>query len=221
MSALDLLRQSSLVPTDKIAETTITIVGVGAVGSHVAECLGKIGIRRIVAIDFDVIESHNLPNQGFRLGDLGKLKVEALKSRLEQDLGMEVMALPERVDETYQVATPIVIAALDSMSARKLVWNAAKASLETQLYIDPRMGAQYGIIYAVPMADQNAVQAYEKTLFSDAEGYVAPCTEKATIYCAWVMSGYITSLVADYVAGRHLYKEIELDLALKTVSGKK
>lgn len=57
----------------------IHIVGVGSVGSTIAENLARCGIRRMTFWDFDDVESHNISNQMFRQKDLGRKKVEALK----------------------------------------------------------------------------------------------------------------------------------------------
>ncbi len=45
---------------EKLARLTFGVVGVGSVGSVVAECLARIGIQRIKLIDYDGIERHNL-----------------------------------------------------------------------------------------------------------------------------------------------------------------
>lgn len=57
----------------------IHIVGVGSVGSTIAENLARCGISRMTFWDFDDVESHNISNQMFRQKDLGRKKVEALK----------------------------------------------------------------------------------------------------------------------------------------------
>jgi len=44
----------------KIARLRFGIVGVGSVGSVVAECLARIGVQRIKLIDYDHVERHNL-----------------------------------------------------------------------------------------------------------------------------------------------------------------
>ena len=60
----------------------IHIIGVGATGSFVAMMLARMGVPVINIYDFDDVEIHNIPNQYYDTGDLGKLKAEALADKL-------------------------------------------------------------------------------------------------------------------------------------------
>lgn len=60
----------------------IHIVGVGAIGSHVAEQLARMGIQQLTLWDFDVVNAHNIPNQLYSHTDIGMLKVDALEKHL-------------------------------------------------------------------------------------------------------------------------------------------
>ena len=63
-------------------EGKIHIIGCGSVGSTLAELLVRNGVTNLTLWDFDHVESHNISNQMFRHGDIGKLKVEALRDLL-------------------------------------------------------------------------------------------------------------------------------------------
>ena len=209
---LEFTRQSDVVSAEDVAAVVPVIIGAGAIGSHTAESLAKIGIREMDVWDFDTVEAHNLPNQGYRLGDLGKLKVEALKERLEADTGVTVRAHAEKFtgeDLTHE----LVISAVDSMSARKTIWTSVKNSLHTQTFIDPRMASRYGIIYIVDMTNSEMVEAYEKTLYSDEEAHPAPCTDKATVFCAQGMSCLITAQLIELIRGETTKYCLEIDFA--------
>ena len=60
----------------------VHIIGVGAVGSHIATALARLGIKNIHIWDFDNVESHNIPNQIFTEVDIGKLKIDAVESKM-------------------------------------------------------------------------------------------------------------------------------------------
>lgn len=216
--ALDLTRQSGIIPTERVAQTHITIVGAGAIGSHLAECVAKLGISTIEVYDYDSVEKHNLPNQGYQLSDIGMLKVDALKNRLEEGYGCTVNAHNMKVDEHTELGTGIVVAAVDSMSARKAIMAACENSMEPTVLIDPRMGAQYGEIRVVDLLEQAEIVGYISGLFSDDEAYQAPCTEKATIFCAAGMAAFITSMIALMVRDEKTPKLVEMDFARMTVS---
>ena len=54
------LRQRDLVSTEKLANTPVTIIGVGAIGRQVALQLAALGVMQIELIDFDEVELHNI-----------------------------------------------------------------------------------------------------------------------------------------------------------------
>ena len=66
-----------------IASLTVAIVGLGSVGSIVAELLARTGVRRLVLIDYDIVKTHNLDRTiTAASGDVGRLKVEVAAERL-------------------------------------------------------------------------------------------------------------------------------------------
>jgi len=76
----------------------IHIIGCGSVGSTVAENLARSGVTKFALWDFDTVEPHNLANQMFRSGDVGKLKVDALLDilcEINPDIKDDVQLKPE------------------------------------------------------------------------------------------------------------------------------
>ena len=68
-----------------LSRLKVGIVGLGSVGSIVAEALYKTGIRNIGLIDFDTIELKNLDRlQGIGRRSIGRLKVDVIKKRLNK-----------------------------------------------------------------------------------------------------------------------------------------
>jgi hypothetical protein len=86
-----------------IARLHIGIVGLGSVGSIVAEALLKSGVRRITLIDFDTVELKNLDRlQGIGRRSIGQLKIDVVKRRLvKQRLvdGLVVNTVPYSIVE--------------------------------------------------------------------------------------------------------------------------
>ena len=68
-----------------ISSLTVSIIGVGGIGSIVAEGLCRLGVRNFVLIDSDNIETSNLNRwQGAKYIDIGKYKVDVCKKYLQQ-----------------------------------------------------------------------------------------------------------------------------------------
>jgi molybdopterin/thiamine biosynthesis adenylyltransferase len=64
---------------EKISSKSVLIGGCGADGSITAMKLARLGVGKIIAVDPDILEKHNLENQMYTEKDLGKPKVLALK----------------------------------------------------------------------------------------------------------------------------------------------
>ncbi|MFI5451360.1 ThiF family adenylyltransferase [Pedobacter sp. UC225_61] len=86
-----------------IARLKIGIIGLGSVGSIIAESLIRTGVQEISLIDFDKVERKNLDRlQGIGPESIGKLKVDEIKKylkRISSDRPTHVHAIPYSVME--------------------------------------------------------------------------------------------------------------------------
>jgi tRNA A37 threonylcarbamoyladenosine dehydratase len=102
----------------------VLVIGCGALGSHTAIQLAKMGCHEFTLVDFDIVERHNLNNQAYTKEDIGKLKIEALKEHIKYinpDAFVNISNLPiEEVTLDLSKITDIVIA-VDSHSVRKYI----------------------------------------------------------------------------------------------------
>ena len=72
------------------AGTTVAIVGAGALGSWVGQALAGFGLKKIIIIDPDLVEIHNLSRQlPFTNDDVGENKAFALKERIEERIPLD------------------------------------------------------------------------------------------------------------------------------------
>lgn len=61
---------------ESLARLRVGIVGLGSVGSMVAEMLARMGVERVVLMDFDEVQIHNLDRLlGATMRDIGHLKI--------------------------------------------------------------------------------------------------------------------------------------------------
>lgn len=69
----------------RLQETKVTLLGLGGLGTHIIYDLVALGVKDIVAVDFDKVELSNLNRQIlYSESDIGKNKVIAAKERIEQ-----------------------------------------------------------------------------------------------------------------------------------------
>jgi sulfur carrier protein ThiS adenylyltransferase len=68
----------------KFDEAKVAICGLGGLGSNIAISLARVGIGRLQLIDFDVVDISNLHRQQYKISQVGKPKVDALKENLRE-----------------------------------------------------------------------------------------------------------------------------------------
>jgi molybdopterin/thiamine biosynthesis adenylyltransferase len=67
----------------KLFRSSVAVIGCGGLGGYIVEELARLGVGKIVVIDFDVFEEHNLNRQLFSSpANLGMAKVEAAAKRI-------------------------------------------------------------------------------------------------------------------------------------------
>lgn len=195
MKPIFLTRQMDLIPTSVLGQQ-ITLIGAGAIGGWTALALAKMGFGNLTVMDFDTVDEENMNSQFYRPRDIGKKKVEALHDLVQDFTGISISAVADKY--TAKRFNGIVIAAVDSMEVRSAIWEAHKDSPFTKLVIDPRMGAESALLYAMNPNNEKDKTSYEKTLYSDNDAVRERCTAKATIYTANLLAGLVSKTVKDY-----------------------
>lgn len=103
---------------------TITVVGVGALGSHVVMLLRNAGAS-IRVIDFDRIEQKNVASQFHGTKSVGKLKVQALQQTMDFFFRTKIEVISHKLvkDNVKQLlgGSDLVIDCLDNGVSRRLV----------------------------------------------------------------------------------------------------
>lgn len=209
--AQHLTRQADLIPLSVLGEP-ITIIGAGAIGGWTALSLAKMGFGNITVFDFDKVDVENMNSQFYRFQDIGRPKVRALQDLVESFTGIRIAG----VDDKYpgMKAFPgIVIAAVDSMEARKSIWDAHKIAPFTKLVIDPRMGAETALMYVREPLNKPDAVSYEKTLYTDANAVQERCTAKATIYTANLLAGMVVKTVKDFLVTGQYVRNLTWDIS--------
>ena len=98
----------------------VLVCGGGGVGSFVAEALARSGIGQLTLVDFDVVDPSNLNRQLMTAKDnIGKVKVEVLKERLESVSDCQVEAVNTFIDENFTLGEyDYVVDCIDSLASK-------------------------------------------------------------------------------------------------------
>lgn len=205
-------RQLDLVAPDRLAKLQATMIGAGGLGSPTAMSLAKMGVSKFKVYDFDTVELHNLPNQMYSLNDIGKLKVEAL-SELLAGYGAEEF---EGITDPYmeQSLEGVVIVSADNMRTRKAVWESVKFNPHVPIFIDMRMGAEEGQIFALNPSMPDDIAFYESMLFDDEDALELPCSARAIIYNTFLMGSLVCNVVKKWVMDEPFPRAMLVDSAV-------
>ncbi len=109
----------------RLARSTVTVFGVGGVGSFAAEALVRSGVGRLILVDYDRICVTNVNRQLHAMkGTLGKSKVEVMAERLRlinPDATIETRAEFYSPETSARLLVPepdVVIDAIDNVAAK-------------------------------------------------------------------------------------------------------
>lgn len=64
---------------EKLKKSTVGIAGLGGLGSNIAISLARVGVGKLILVDFDLVEPSNLNRQQYYISHIGLKKVEAIK----------------------------------------------------------------------------------------------------------------------------------------------
>jgi sulfur carrier protein ThiS adenylyltransferase len=178
-------RQRDLVPADRLATVSPTVIGVGAIGRQVVLQLASIGTRRLQLIDFDHVSPTNVTTQGYFVEDVGHSKVSACRQAVARiDPSIEVEAVCDRYRAKQSIGNAL-FCCVDSISSRVAIWRTAEH--RCQFWADGRMlGETIRVLAAAAAAGR---QHYASTLFNQGEAQVGACTSKSTVYAASIAAG--------------------------------
>ena len=177
----DYTKQEELIVPHKF-DKRINVIGCGALGSWVVFFLLKMGFSNIHMYDFDDIEEHNLPNQMFREKDIGEGKVDAMMKLYTNFFNEDTVewnrlkVYKERITSTNAGALRgVIFCAVDSMKARKEIYEGALKYGRADLWIEGRLGLWGAYLYTIQKMNLAAYDEYEKTLYDDVEAEVSAC----------------------------------------------
>lgn len=204
-------RFSSAIWYDNIKKKTVTLAGVGGIGSYVGFLLARMKPAFMFIYDDDIVEAVNMSGQLYGQSDLGRPKVSALAGMIRNYAGYgNVFAMTERFTDESE-ASDIMICGFDNMAARRLFFNKWVNHVQSKpeeerkncLFIDGRLAAEEFQILCIKGDDEYNINRYnDEFLFSDAEADETICSYKQTTFCANMIASYMVNLFVNFCANQ-------------------
>lgn len=223
------LRQRDLVPAEALASCHAVVIGVGAIGRHVALQLAAVGVPFLLVYDHDQVSVENLAAQGYRPDQLGGWKADATALDCQRlNPGTHTVPRSERFRRstvnqiTMAGSSLVVFCCVDSIATRELIWESVRS--RAQLFLDGRMSAEVIRVLAVDKPATDAV--YDTTLFNAGQAYAGSCTARSTIYSASIAAGLMVGQMTKWLRQFPVDADISLnllsmELAIPSVSNRR
>jgi len=178
----------------------ILVIGCGHIGSFIAYGLSAIGSKNINVVDFDKVESHNLPNQFFAGSLLSEasegeiLKINALQKTLKYMFPSQNISIFNcKIEELWITDWDAIFIATDNIESREYVFHKFKY----KILIDVRTGGQMGSVFSIESTDRESMLYYANSLkgeFTD-----APCTARCIADISMQLSGAAITRYRQYL----------------------
>ena len=113
---------------EKLARSTVMVVGCGAVGGFAIEALARSGIGKLILVDFDVVKESNINRQIFALqSTLYQEKAVVARNRIRDispDIQVEILPVlvnADTIDEVLDRRIDFVIDAIDTLNPKTIL----------------------------------------------------------------------------------------------------
>ena len=197
------LRHGAFFGPEDSQDKILNIIGVGATGSWVGLLAAKMGWQHFRVWDADVVESHNLPNQIYDLGQVGLPKVEAFKQKLLQfnpGVIVETHDVFFTSGEHRDLLEDFVFIAVDSLSARKDIVQGLESHLLVDYAIESRMGFEHAEINIIDPAFSTQIESYLSTLKTDEEVTESACNARIITTLTCIIASSIVHTICGLAA---------------------
>lgn len=206
-------RFSGAIWYEEIQKQTVTLAGVGGIGSYVGFLLSRLKPNRLIIYDPDRVETVNMSGQLYGQTDVGRYKCAALADMVMNYANYcNIVALDQRFEDGSD-ATDIMICGFDNMTARRtfyekwkqrvLSYPAGSDNRKKCLFIDGRLAAEEFQVLSIQGDDERAMAAYEdKWLFSDAEAEETICSYKQTTFMANMIASVMVNVFVNFIANQ-------------------
>lgn len=148
----------------------VHVIGVGATGGWVALMLAKMGIPDIRLYDYDTVEEHNIPNQIYRICDIGKKKIDACKDIISESVNADTQQIKvfdvKLTDENIAeyIGEGYILCFVDSIEARREIFESISFKPDIKCFIETRIGTDIFRVYAIDTMILTQTEAFLDSL---------------------------------------------------------
>ncbi len=166
----------------KIKTSTVGIAGLGGLGSPIAIALARIGVGKLILVDFDVVEPSNLNRQQYYIHQIGMPKVEALQKNISMiNPYVKVQTYQEKLNRNnaeriFQEAE-VVVEAFDRAEEKAMLINAISEKMPDKYIVAASGVAGYGDnneIKTIRFSSKVFIVGDQKTAAQPGVGLMAP-----------------------------------------------
>jgi len=166
----------------KIKKSVVGIAGLGGLGSAIAIALARIGVGKLILVDFDVVEPSNLNRQQYFIHQIGMSKVEALQENIAIiNPYVKIQTYQEKLDRNnveriFQEAE-VVVEAFDRAEEKVMLINAISEKMSDKYIVAASGVAGYGDnneIKTIRFSSKVFIVGDQKTAAQPGVGLMAP-----------------------------------------------
>jgi sulfur carrier protein ThiS adenylyltransferase len=133
----------------KVKKSVVGIAGLGGLGSAIAIALARVGVGRLILVDFDVVEPSNLNRQQYFIHQIGIPKVEALQKNIAIiNPYVKVQIYREKLDqdnvERIFKEAEVVVEAFDRADEKVMLINTVSEKMPDKYIVAASGVAGYG-----------------------------------------------------------------------------
>ena len=149
-------------------EGSIHIIGIGAMGSRVAELLVRLGVPKIHIWDMDTVEDKNVANQLYLHSHIGMLKTDALELFLK-DINPNLVVYKHGEYKDHALSGYVFLN-VDSIELRYKIATSNKDNKQIKAMFDCRMRLTDAQAYAADWSNEKQKQTFINSMeFTDDE----------------------------------------------------
>lgn len=197
----------------------IHIIGIGAIGSHIAELLTRLGLLGLHIYDLDVVEEKNLANQLYFAKDVKHPKVQAMEEQLIaiNPLLSGTLRVHPKGYLDHMVLSGYVFLCVDSIELRHKIATKFQYNGNIKAMLDFRMRLSDAQHYAADWTCEKQKTSFIKSMeFTDAEAKdstpVSACgTTLSVIPTIKVITALGVANFINYLKGQPLKSTILID----------